>query len=102
MGGDSGTNAFAEMAFSIEKHTVTAVTRALKAEYSMELAQDLRAIHGLDAETELANILSTEILAEINREIIRTINIVAKQGAQVDTTAAGTFDLDTDSNGRWS
>ena len=68
----------------------------------MELAQDLRAIHGLDAETELANILSTEILAEINREIIRTINIVAKQGAQVDTTAAGTFDLDTDSNGRWS
>jgi len=90
------------MAFSIEKVSVTAGSRALKAEYSMELAQDLRAIHGLDAETELANILSTEILAEINREIIRTINIVAKQGALVDTTTPGTFDLDTDSNGRWS
>ena len=71
--GDSGTNAFAEMAFSIEKHTVTAVTRALKAEYTMELAQDLKAIHGLDAETELANILSAEILAEINREVVRNI-----------------------------
>jgi hypothetical protein len=100
--GNSSNVAFPEMAFSIEKVSVTAGSRALKAEYSMELAQDLRAIHGLDAETELANILSTEILAEINREIIRTINIVAKQGAQDDTTTAGTFDLDTDSNGRWS
>jgi len=100
--GDSGTNAFAEMAFSIEKHTVTAVTRALKAEYTMELAQDLKAIHGLDAETELANILSSEILAEINREVVRTIYSHAKAGAQVNTTNAGTFDLDTDSNGRWS
>ena len=100
--GNSSNVAFPEMAFSIEKVSVTAGSRALKAEYSMELAQDLRAIHGLDAETELANILSTEILAEINREIIRTINIVAKQGAQTDVTTAGTFDLDTDSNGRWS
>ena len=100
--GDSGTNAFAEMAFSIEKHTVTAVTRALKAEYTMELAQDLKAIHGLDAETELANILSSEILAEINREVVRTIYTTAKAGAQVNTTTAGIFDLDTDSNGRWS
>ena len=100
--GNASNIAFPEMAFSIEKVSVTAGSRALKAEYSMELAQDLRAIHGLDAETELANILSTEILAEINREIIRTINIVAKQGATVDTTTSGTFDLDTDSNGRWS
>ena len=100
--GDATTNAFAEMAFSIEKSTVTARSRALKAEYTMELAQDLKAIHGLDAETELANILSAEILAEINREVIRTIYINAKPGAQVNTTAAGTFDLDTDSNGRWS
>jgi len=100
--GNASNVAFPEMAFSIEKVSVTAGSRALKAEYSMELAQDLRAIHGLDAETELANILSTEILAEINREIIRTINIVAKQGAQDDTTTPGTFDLDTDSNGRWS
>jgi hypothetical protein len=100
--GDSGTNAFAEMAFSIEKSTVTAVSRALKAEYTMELAQDLKAIHGLDAETELSNILSTEILAEINREVIRSLYITAVAGAQVNTTAAGTFDLDTDSNGRWS
>jgi len=100
--GDSGSNAFAEMAFSIEKHTVTAVTRALKAEYTMELAQDLKAIHGLDAETELANILSAEILAEINREVVRNIYVSAVQGAQVNTTNAGTFDLDTDSNGRWS
>ena len=89
------------MAFSIEKTTVTAVSRALKAEYTMELAQDLKAIHGLDAESELANILSTEILAEINREIVRTVNVVAKVGAQSDTTTAGKFDLDTDSNGRW-
>jgi hypothetical protein len=100
--GDSGTNAFAEMAFSIEKSTVTAVTRALKAEYTMELAQDLKAIHGLDAETELANILSSEILAEINREVIRSLYVTAVAGAQVNTTTAGIFDLDTDSNGRWS
>jgi hypothetical protein len=100
--GNASNAAFPEMAFSIEKVSVTAGSRALKAEYTMELAQDLKAIHGLDAETELANILSTEILAEINREIIRTINVVAKQGAQTDTTTAGTFDLDTDSNGRWS
>ena len=100
--GDGGSgNTFQEMAFSIEKVTVTAKTRALKAEYSMELAQDLKAVHGLDAETELANILSTEILAEINREVIRTIYGVAKLGAQVGTTTRGTFDLDTDSNGRW-
>ena len=100
--GDSGTNAFAEMAFSIEKHTVTAVTRALKAEYTMELAQDLKAIHGLDAETELANILSAEILAEINREVVRNIYVSAVKGAQTNVTNAGIFDLDTDSNGRWS
>jgi hypothetical protein len=100
--GDSGTNAFGEMAFSIEKSTVTAVSRALKAEYTMELAQDLKAIHGLDAETELANILSTEILAEINREVIRSLYVTAVKGAQVNTTTAGIFDLDTDSNGRWS
>ena len=102
LGDNSSTNVFAEMAFSIEKHTVTAVTRALKAEYSMELAQDLKAIHGLDAETELANILSTEILAEINREVIRSLYVTAVKGAQVNTTTAGIFDLDTDSNGRWS
>jgi hypothetical protein len=100
--GDSSTNAFAEMAFSIEKSTVTAVSRALKAEYTMELAQDLKAIHGLDAETELANILSSEILAEINREVIRSLYITAVKGAQINTTTAGIFDLDTDSNGRWS
>ena len=100
--GDASGNAFAEMAFSIEKTTVTAKSRALKAEYTMELAQDLKAIHGLDAETELSNILSAEILAEINREVVRTIYIKAKQGAQVNTTTAGIFDLDTDSNGRWS
>ena len=90
-----------EMGFSIEKVTVTAKTRALKAEYSMELAQDLKAVHGLDAETELSNILSSEILAEINREVLRTVYTVAKPGALVGTTTAGTFDLDTDSNGRW-
>ena len=95
-------NAFREMAFSIEKVTVTAKSRALKAEYSLELAQDLKAIHGLNAEAELANILSTEILAEINREVVRTIYKVAESGAQANTTTAGTFDLDTDSNGRWS
>ena len=100
--GDASTNAFAQMAFSIDKVTVTAKSRALKAEYTMELAQDLKAIHGLDAETELANILSTEILAEINREVVRTVYTTAKAGAQVNTTTAGTFDLDTDSNGRWS
>jgi hypothetical protein len=100
--GDAAGNQFAEMAFSIEKSTVTARSRALKAEYTMELAQDLKAIHGLDAETELANILSAEILAEINREIVRTIYINAEKGAAVNTTTAGIFDLDTDSNGRWS
>jgi hypothetical protein len=100
--GDAAGNSFAEMAFSIEKATVTAKSRALKAEYTMELAQDLKAIHGLDAETELANILSAEILAEINREVVRTIYIKSKKGAQVNTTNAGIFDLDTDSNGRWS
>jgi hypothetical protein len=100
--GDGNTNYFNEMAFSIEKLTVTAKSRALKAEYSLELAQDLKAIHGLNAEAELANILSTEILAEINREIIRTVYKVAVPGAQVNTATAGTFDLDVDSNGRWS
>lgn len=101
LGDGQAANVFQEMAFSIEKVTVTAKTRALKAEYSMELAQDLKAVHGLDAETELANILSTEILAEINREVIRTIYKVAKIGCQVGTTTKGKFDLDTDSNGRW-
>jgi len=101
--GDASGNQFAEMAFSIEKSTVTAKSRALKAEYTMELAQDLKAIHGLDAETELANILSAEILAEINREVVRTIYINAEKGAPSGTvTTAGVFDLDTDSNGRWS
>ena len=102
LGDNSSTNTFAEMAFSIEKHTVTAVSRALKAEYTMELAQDLKAIHGLDAETELANILSAEILAEINREVVRNIYVTSVARAQVNTTTAGIFDLDTDSNGRWS
>ena len=108
--GDSSNNAFAEMAFSIEKSTVTAKSRALKAEYTMELAQDLKAIHGLDAETELSNILSAEILAEINREVVRTVYRTAEVGAAdndnshaaINTTTAGIFDLDTDSNGRWS
>jgi hypothetical protein len=100
--GDSAGNSFAEMAFSIEKQTVTAKSRALKAEYTMELAQDLKAIHGLDAETELANILSAEILAEINREVVRTIYTTAKIGAQTDTATSGIFDMDVDSNGRWS
>jgi len=90
-----------EMGFSIEKVSVTAKSRALKAEYSMELAQDLKAVHGLDAETELSNILSAEILAEINREVLRTVYATAKVGCQVGTTTKGTFDLDTDSNGRW-
>jgi hypothetical protein len=100
--GDSAGNSFAEMAFSIEKQSVTAKTRALKAEYTMELAQDLKAIHGLDAETELANILSSEILAEINREVVRTVYTTAKKGAANDTATAGIFDMDVDSNGRWS
>ena len=99
LGGDTG--AFNEMAFSIEKVTVTARSRALKAEYSLELAQDLRAIHGLNAEAELANLLSTEILAEINREVVRTIYKTAKPGAQANVATQGTFDLDVDSNGRW-
>jgi len=100
--GDGAGDHFNQMAFSIEKVTVTAKSRALKAEYSLELAQDLKAIHGLNAEAELANILSTEILAEINREVIRTIYNVAEPGAQANVATAGTFDLDTDSNGRWS
>jgi hypothetical protein len=98
----AAADAFNQMAFSIEKVTVTAKSRALKAEYSLELAQDLKAIHGLNAEAELANILSTEILAEINREVIRTIYKVAEQGAVQNTATAGIFDLDVDSNGRWS
>ena len=98
----TGNDAFNQMAFSIEKVTVTAKSRALKAEYSLELAQDLKAIHGLNAEAELANILSTEILAEINREVIRSIYKVAEQGAVQNTATAGVFDLDIDSNGRWS
>ena len=100
--GNGTANEFNQMAFSIEKVTVTAKSRALKAEYSLELAQDLKAIHGLNAEAELANILSTEILAEINREVIRTIYKTAEQGAAQNVAAAGTFDLDIDSNGRWS
>jgi hypothetical protein len=100
--GNGAGNQFNEMAFSIEKVLVEAKSRALKAEYSLELAQDLKAIHGLNAEAELANILSTEILAEINREVIRTIYKVAEQGAAANTATAGIFDLDVDSNGRWS
>ena len=101
--GSTGAGSFAEMAFSIEKATVTAKTRALKAEYTMELAQDLKAVHGLDAESELANILSAEILAEINREIVRTINVKAKLGAQQSNVAVtGTFNLLTDADGRWN
>jgi len=100
--GDASNVAFAQMAFSIEKVPVTAKSRALKAEYTMELAQDLKASHGLDAETELSNILSSEILAEINREVVRTIYVTAQKGATTGTTTAGIFDLDTDSNGRWS
>ena len=99
--GDASSNAFAEMSFTIEKSTVTAVSRALKAEYTLELAQDLKAIHGLDAESELANILSSEILAEINREVVREVNNQAKTGAST-TASAGTFNLDVDANGRWS
>ena len=101
--GTTGESAFAEMGFTIEKSTVTAKSRALKAEYTLELAQDLRAIHGLDAETELANILSTEILAEINREVVRTINSQAKTGATTgNVTTQGIFDLSADADGRWS
>ena len=100
--GDAAGNHFNEMGFSIEKVTVTAKSRALKAEYSLELAQDLKAVHGLDAESELANILSTEVLAEINREVVRTVYKIARPGAQNNTATAGTFDLDVDSNGRWS
>ena len=100
--GDGSTNHFNEMGFSIEKVTVTAKSRALKAEYSLELAQDLKAVHGLDAESELANILSTEVLAEINREVVRTVYKIARPGAQNNTATAGVFDLDVDSNGRWS
>ena len=99
--GEAG-NLFREMSFSIEKTSVTAKSRALKAEYTLELAQDLKAIHGLDAEQELANILSSEVLAEINREVVRTVYTVAKKGAQNNTANAGIFDLDVDSNGRWS
>ena len=100
--GDGSGNHFNEMAFSIEKISVVAKSRALKAEYTMELAQDLKAVHGLDAEQELANILSTEILAEINREVVRQVNISATVGAQENVAVAGTFDLDVDANGRWS
>ena len=100
--GDSDSNAFMEMAFSIDKIAVEAKGRALRADYSVELAQDLKAIHGLDAESELANILSTEILAEINREVVRTVYRGAKPGAQANVANAGVFDLDVDSNGRWS
>ncbi len=100
--GDAAGNQFAEMNFSIEKVTVTAKSRALKAEYSLELAQDLKAVHGLDAESELANILSTEVLAEINREVVRSVYKVARPGAQNNTATAGIFDLDVDSNDRWS
>ena len=101
LGDVEASNGFAQMAFSIEKATVTAKSRALKAEYTLELAQDLKAIHGLDAESELANILSSEILAEINREVVRQVNVQAKTGASA-TASAGTFNLDVDANGRWS
>ena len=99
--GDAAGNHFAQMSFTIEKATVTAKSRALKAEYTLELAQDLKAIHGLDAESELANILSSEILAEINREVVRNVNLQAKTGASA-TASSGTFNLDVDANGRWS
>jgi hypothetical protein len=103
LGGTTNANdQFNEMSLSIERVSVTAKSRALKAEYSLELAQDLKAIHGLNAEAELANILSTEILAEINREVIRTIYAIAKPGAQNNVATRGIFDLDVDSNGRWS
>jgi hypothetical protein len=100
--GDGTAAEFAQMSFAIEKVSVTAKSRALKAEYTTELAQDLKAIHGLDAETELANMLSAELLAEINREVIRTVYTNAKAGSQTGTASAGTFNLDVDANGRWS
>lgn len=100
--GTSGNTDWAQMAFSIEKVTVTAGTRALAAEYTMELAQDLKAVHGLDAEGELSNILSTEVMAELNREAVRTVLVTAKPGSQTNVTTPGRFDLDVDSNGRWS
>ena len=100
--GDADGNPIAEMSFKIEKVSVTAKSRALKAEYTSELAQDLKAIHGLDAETELANMLSAELLAEINREVVRSVYTTAKAGAESGTATAGTFNLDVDSNGRWS
>ena len=100
--GEAGGTAFGEMAMKIDKVTVTAKSRALKADYSLELAQDLKAVHGLDAEAELSNILAAEILAEINREVIRTINVAAVAGSQGTVTTNGTFDLDTDASGRWS
>ena len=100
--GDAANNAFAEMSFSIEKVSVEAKSRALKAEYTTELAQDLKAIHGLDAEAELANMLSAELLAEINREVVTTVRTTAVVGAQDGVATAGTFDLDVDANGRWS
>jgi hypothetical protein len=102
LGTGGGSPDFAQMSFSIEKVSVTAKSRALKAEYTTELAQDLKAIHGLDAETELANMLQAELLAEINREVVRTVYGVSVVGAQTGTAAAGTFDLDVDANGRWS
>jgi hypothetical protein len=100
--GTDANASFAQMSFVIDKHTVTAKSRALKAEYTLEFAQDLKAIHGLDADAELSNILTTEIVSEINREIVRTINFTAKQGAQENVSTVGFFDLDSDSNGRWS
>jgi hypothetical protein len=100
--GDGSGNHFREMGFSIEKIQVGVKSRALKAEYTLELAQDLKAVHGLDAESELANILSTEVLAEINREVVRTVYRIARPGAQNNVATAGTFDLDVDSNGRWA
>jgi hypothetical protein len=102
LGSAASNTSFAEMAFSIEKVAVEAKTRALKAEYSLELAQDLKAVHGLDAESELSNILAAEILAEINREVVRTVNVTAKRGSLEGTTTQGVFDLDVDSSGRWS
>lgn len=101
LGTDSNV-AWPEMTFTVDKVTVTAKSRKLKAEYTMEFAQDLKAIHGLDAESELSGVLSTEILSEINREVVRTVNVTAKQGSQENTTTAGFFDMDTDANGRWS
>ena len=102
LGSAASNTTFAEMAFSIEKVSVEAKTRALKAEYSLELAQDLKSVHGLDAEAELSNILAAEILAEINREVLRTVNITARRGSLEGTTTQGIFDLDIDSSGRWS